>query len=185
VLALVPSLAARRFNRQRPLLAPEFLPALLRGRGIRQFQLLAQTGGQRRNRCLRLGRRAWLVLAPSTIRRPLALGFVLGHEAAHLARNDTLRRRVDLILCLSLAYGAFFAATPVGWAVALGGGALLWVVPRWSAELAADAVGVRWAGAEAMRAWAGTIGPIPPLRRLAGLLTHPPLKLRLRLATRS
>ncbi len=185
VLALVPSLAARRFARQRPLLAPEFLPALLRGRGIRHFQLLAQTGAQRRNRCLRLGRRAWLVLAPSTIRRPLALGFVLGHEAAHLARNDTLRRRVDLILVLTLPYGAFFAESRLGWAVALGGGAVLWVVPRWSAELAADAVGVRWAGAEAMRAWAGTIGAVPPLRRLIGLLTHPPLKLRLRLATRA
>src|SRR5258705_13449479 len=126
---------------------------MLRSRGIHRLALLAQTGGVRRNRCMRLGRRAWLVLAPATIRRPGALGFVLGHEVAHLARNDTLRRRIDVAMGLSLLYGAVFAANPAAWAVAVGGAALLWLVPRWTAELAADAIAAHWAGPDAMRDW--------------------------------
>jgi hypothetical protein len=185
VLLVAPLVAARRFARQRPLVAPPYLVDLLRRHGIRRLSLLAQTGGGRRNRCLRLGRRAWLVLAPATIRRPRALAFAIGHEVAHLARNDSLRRRVDLTLGLSLLYGAGFAGNPAAWALAVSGAGLLWLVPRWTAELAADTIALQWAGREAMRDWAAAVPPARRAHRLAGLLTHPPLPLRLRRAARA
>lgn len=181
-LVVAPSIAARRFATRRPLVPPAFLVQTLRGRGIRRLELFAQTGGSRRDRCLRLGRRAWIVLAPGTIRRPRALAFVLGHQVAHLARNDALRRRVDLMLALSLLSGAGFAGNLVGWVFASGGAAGLWLVPRWRAELAADAIAVRWAGPDSMREWAGAVAPGRRRHRLAGLLTRPPLRLRLRRA---
>jgi hypothetical protein len=183
VLAVAPSVAARPYQRQRTLVAPPYLVDLMRRRGVRRFEMLAQTGGIRRNRSLRVGRRAWLVLAPATIRTPRALAFVLGHELAHLARQDSLRRRVDLMFGLALLYGGALSANPVGWVTAVVGAALLWVVPRWGAEFAADLVGVRWSGPDAMRAWASAVPPVRRRTRLRALLTHPPLRRRLRRAT--
>ena len=168
---------------------PEHLRTLLAGRGIRSVEVLVQVGPAIHDRCLRFGRRAWIVLAANTLQSEQPLRFVLGHEVAHLLRNDTLRRRVGVALYSGLLLTALLSADLAALLITFGSALVHSVVACWSAELSSDAVATRWSGIEAFHAWTAEHQALlresqnrtisKRLRGLTALLTCPPLRLRL------
>ncbi|MEV4414357.1 Clp protease N-terminal domain-containing protein [Catellatospora sp. NPDC049609] len=140
------------------------------------------------DRCYRHGRRGLVVLSGYTVADERRLRFVIAHELAHLARNDSLRWLPNAF-GLGLASGALLTFSPAAAAV-LGGGWLMHVVAlSWWAELRCDAIAVRWAGLDCMRFWIdGQLGALRAkpnrtlrvrLRTARDLLVHPPLRWRM------
>jgi hypothetical protein len=182
--------AGRRMARGAGLVVelPAELTALLAGRGVTRLETRALTGPMVRNRCVRIGRWAWLVLAPATIKDDPALRFVLAHEIGHLVRNDSLGRRSRSLLAIGLVGAALIIGTGTAVVIALIGSFAMVVTGRWSAEFAADRIGVRWVGAADLVHWAAghrallaqpqNRTPRRRARRMVSWLSHPPLALR-------
>jgi Zn-dependent protease with chaperone function len=166
---------------------PDQVIAALARRGV-TAEVRVQPDYQVRDRCYRYGSRAWIVLAPRTMRRPQTLAFVLAHEVAHLVRNDHAWRRLLAVLGPGLLLGAYVTFDPRAWAIGFAGVIGCQVVVLWWTELACDAFAVRWTGADALRAWAAdhrallrepqNRGWRRQARRAFTLTTHPPLSLR-------
>jgi len=149
-----------------------------------------QSGRSVRDRCYRRGSQAWIVLAPRTMARPRSAGFVVGHEVAHALRNDHARHRVVGTLAPATLLAGYITLDPRAWLIAFGGVLIFHVADRWWTELACDRFAARWAGAEALRAWADGHRALlrerqnrgwRRLRRVRNLVKHPPLALRVAL----
>jgi Zn-dependent protease with chaperone function len=156
---------------------------------VSTLELRTQLDGRLHNRSLRLGRRAWIVLAPTTMGDERALPFVLAHEVGHVVRNDSRRGLALIPLRTSLLCAAIMVGTVTAAAVAFAG-LLVWTVgTRWATEFAADAFAVRWVGADGFHAFldqhrAGRRHPANRalryrLGRSTAWLRHPPVRLRL------
>jgi Zn-dependent protease with chaperone function len=171
-----------------PPMLPELTPVLA-ARGLRSLQVRVQTDGPVRDRAYRARRQGWIVLSRMTVGNPRRLRFVLSHELAHLIRNDPLCRRLDGALYNGVVVTSLVSLDPVLWAIGAIGVLGQQVLTSWRAELACDTIAMRWVGAEALRIWAEHTRiamRLPPnrtvgrrVRRLVGLLTHPPITLRL------
>jgi Zn-dependent protease with chaperone function len=145
------------------------------------------------DRGYRHGRRGLVVLSGYTVADERRLRFVVAHELAHLARNDSLRWLPNA-LGLGIAWGAVLTFSPAAVAV-LGGGWLVHVVAlSWWAELRCDAIAARWAGLDCMRFWIedqlAMLRAKPNrtlrvrLRTARDLMVHPPLRWRMAAAAR-
>lgn len=186
---------ARRVLRQYARLAPTVVALpdavydLAARYGVTRLETRVQQSWLVRDRAQRAGRRAWVVLAAVTLRSGEPLPFILGHELAHVMRNDSRRRRISFVCLLGIVAAAVVAGGPVTVAVGLAGGLAVWVGDKWLAEWGADAVAVRWVGIAPLRAWlavhrnrlAQPANRTPRRRvfRALGLLNHPPLSWRL------
>jgi len=167
---------------------PEVVAVLARRRVTGEVRV--QSGRSVRDRCYRRGSQAWIVLAPRTMARPRSAGFVVGHEVAHALRNDHARHRVVGTLAPATLLAGYITLDPRAWLIAFGGVLIFHVADRWWAELACDRFAARWAGAEALRAWADGHRALlrerqnrgwRRLRRVRNLVKHPPLALRVAL----
>lgn len=163
-------------------------------RGITAAEIRIQTGVKVHDGCYRFRRRAWIVLAPSTLYDEQRLRFVFGHELAHLLRNDPLPFRVDAALYSGLFITALLSFDLTALAIAFISALAHRVITRWWAELTCDAAAAPWSGIDALHAWGihhRGLRRSPPnhrigrrLIRLIDLLTHPPIALRLALQPR-
>ncbi|GIF02591.1 hypothetical protein [Actinoplanes siamensis] len=156
-----------------PVAVPTGIRPLLDRLGLRDLEV-RRVPGAGADRCLRRGRRAWLLITSDTEEHPDRAGFVLWHEVAHLVRRDVESSRPRRAGYLGLYAATLISLDPRALAVLVVGGLLLGVGRRWWAELACDRLAVRFAGVDALRAWAAGRAPA----RARHLLTHPPLGLR-------
>jgi Zn-dependent protease with chaperone function len=190
----------RRTLKRLAVAAPQALPIpaqlrpALASHGVSDVEIRIQAGATIHDRCIRLGRRAWVVLAQRTIQHPQQGSFVLAHELGHLVRNDALRNRVAIGMYASLLLTADLSFDSAAWAVAIAGSLVHFVLTRWWSELACDTIAVQWSSVDALHVWAAEQRAMlghgrnrtlrRRLRRLLGLLTHPPFAVRLRLHPR-
>jgi hypothetical protein len=99
-----------------------------------------------RDRCYRLGRRAWIVMGEATENHQERSRFVLWHEVAHLARRDVTTRRLSASVQCSLFVAALASFDPRAVAITVAGTAVLAIAGRWWSELACDRFAVKQAG---------------------------------------
>jgi Zn-dependent protease with chaperone function len=162
--------------------------------GVRELTTRMQVTRSARDRAYRVGRRAWIVLGAGTIHSGEFRSFVLCHEIGHVVRDDSRVRRITFIVAAAIILVTGLSAEGPSLAVAIAATLLAFVADHWIAELACDAFAVRWTGVEPFRAWAtlyrqrlrlpANRRPGRRLRRGLGLLSHPPMGLRLRWAER-
>ena len=128
-------------------------------------------------RSLRAGRSGVVVIDELVLARPAGARFFLAHEAAHLARYDSLRRpATDVCALACLCYAgtgwppAYLAIVPLIVAAACRNHAM---------ELDCDRIATQWAGldaAERTMAWLVSLDRnrrLTPARRFRRLLTYP------------
>ncbi|GLW31122.1 hypothetical protein Areg01_40620 [Actinoplanes regularis] len=165
------------------LIVPAGIRPLLDRLGVRDLEVRRRPGVAA-DRCLRLGRRAWLVISGNTEDHPEWAGFVLWHEIAHLARRDILVSQIRPALWFSVYCAALISVDFRALAIVVVGGPLLIVAQRWWSELACDRLAVRFAGTAALHGWVADQWEIQRIARRQGVqerwswLTHPPLALR-------
>jgi Zn-dependent protease with chaperone function len=131
--------------------------------------------------CLRLARRAWIVISAHTERQVDLLPFVLWHEVAHLARRDIRVRRVTAIVGFGLLMASLVSFDPRAMVIAWIGVPVVTVAGRWWSEAACDRLAVEHAGAHALHRWAADVRANRGARRVSrvrSFLSHPPLALR-------
>jgi Zn-dependent protease with chaperone function len=175
-----------------PVQAPA-VTAALTATGIRTvtvacFSVADRVSGRSAGRAFRYGRCGAILLRAELrrARRDLAR-FITVHEAAHIARRDSVTGALAVVYPVSLALAA----------VLTGAMALVLLIPaviglvgyNWLRELACDRAAVAVtgrAGAEQYIAYLGRLGAAraPWIRRIQGALTHPPGGLRTRAITR-
>jgi Zn-dependent protease with chaperone function len=168
---------------------PATVAAVVARYGIRELSIRMQVGVAPRDRAFRVGRRAWVVLGHRTVHRGEFRSFVLCHEIGHVVRDDSRIRRITYVVASATILVLGLLTDGPTLAVAVGLTLLAFVAEHWLAELACDAFAVRWVGVEAFRAWAtpyrarlgraARLGLRSRLRIARGLLTHPPMGLRL------
>ncbi|GIE88508.1 Clp amino terminal domain-containing protein, pathogenicity island component [Actinoplanes regularis] len=165
------------------LIVPAGIRPLLDRLGVRDLEVRRRPGVAA-DRCLRLGRRAWLVISGNTEDHPEWAGFVLWHEIAHLARRDILMSQIRPAAWFSVYCAALISVDFRALAIVVVGGPLLIVAQRWWSELACDRLAVRFAGTAALHGWVADQREIQRIARRQGVqerwswLTHPPLALR-------
>jgi hypothetical protein len=172
------------------LIVPAAVKPLLDRLGLRELDVRRHPGAAP-DRCLRRGRRAWIVVCGNTENHADSARFVLWHEVAHLARRDIARRRLRNLSFFGLYVGTAVSFEPVALAVAVLGSLVLVIGARWWAELACDRLAVRVCGPAVLHGWIADqreiraaverqgMKPARPLRqRMASRISHPPLALR-------
>ena len=137
-----------------------------------------QPGGK--DRCFTARHRTLVLLSSISVDDREGLPFVLWHELAHGVRRDSARRHVLAALTFATIVPSMLTFDLRAMAAAVAGTYLIVVGTRWLSELSSDAIAVRIAGPQAMHAWAQRVRRLRR-RRIRGLLTHPPLSLRLAL----
>jgi Zn-dependent protease with chaperone function len=159
------------------------LEAALRPAGIRQVHVLAcdQVRGLARN--YQAGDAALILILDSLLRQPELIRFFIAHEAAHLARHDTVLRPllINTAACCWLAVA-------LSWPLAVAAAPLIglaFAVYSRRMELSCDRIAARWTGAAAARFSLGLLirlrdqGTRGRAARLRGQLTYPPVERRL------
>jgi Zn-dependent protease with chaperone function len=205
LLELLRGITARRVRKRLARTAPSIvdLPvhvmAVAARYGVRELTARIQMTPAARDRAYRVGRRAWIVLSAGTVHSGEFRSFVLCHEIGHVVRDDSRVRRIAFVVAAAIILVATLPTDGLSLAVAVVATLLAFVAERWLAELACDAFAVRWTGVEPFRVWAtlylhrlrqpANRRPARWLRRALGLLSHPPMGLRLwwaqRVAARS
>jgi len=163
--------------------ATAVLEAALRPAGVRKVHVLAcdRVRGLARN--YQAGDTGLILILDSLLRQPELIRFFIAHEAAHLARHDTVLRPrlVTTVACCWLAVA-------LSWPLALAAAPLLllvFAVYSRRMELSCDVIAAHWTGAAAARA---SLRLLLRLRdqsargraaRLRGQLTYPPAERRL------
>jgi Zn-dependent protease with chaperone function len=176
-------LAARQYRALAGDPAAAALEAALRPGGIRTVRLLAGDRVRGLARNFRCGPTAVVLVLEALLRRPDIAEFFLAHEAAHIARRDTVLRPLlatVLLACwLSAAFSwplAFLALPLIIAAGAAGNRAM---------ELDCDRLAARWVGADAARRALQVLLTIreqskpSPARKLRSLLTYPATERRI------
>lgn len=190
------SMVVRRRTREAVARAATVLPVpgsvrpLLDRLGLRQLEVRVEAGPGA-GRCHRLGRRAWIVLGDGVEQTPAIARFVLWHEMAHLARRDHRARRLHAGLGVGLIAGAIGSLDLRALTIAVAGTALVTVGGRWWSEAACDRLAVRRGGPAGLQAFEAAVRgyravlrrqrALPRWARVKGVLTHPPLALRVAL----
>jgi hypothetical protein len=154
----------------------QLLAALTRS-GLRRLDVLAGTQVKGVARSIRAGRNGIIVVDELILASRGAGAFFLAHEAAHLARYDSLRRPVTDTCALVCVY-----FVGLGWPPAFLALGPLVVAAAWrnhAMELDCDRIATVWAGldaAEQAMAWLAAIyrrRPATVARKLRRLLTYP------------
>jgi Zn-dependent protease with chaperone function len=170
------------------------LAEALRPSGIVALEVYAVDEAMLRNTAFGVGSHGFIKLARTTLRIPEVDRFVTAHEAGHVARRDTLRLTVCMVMIEGLLAGGLFSGRLAGLGVAVLASVVLWTGVKWRAELHCDTIAVRWVGLPSATAWyrfhravrkAGKRTPRWYLRHSVAWLHHPPLSVRRRSFTRA
>lgn len=177
----------------RPDAQPAAVPgmaAALAPAGVRNLILVCVPAGGRiagrsAGRAFRFGGMGAILLRPELrSANPDLARFIAAHEAAHVARGDSMNYVLAYTGLIGLCEVLVLGLNPAAWLLlvpAFGG----YVMLRWLCELASDRLAVRVAGgvggdefiAYLARAAAAARAE-PRYRRLAGRITHPPARMR-------
>jgi len=147
-----------------------------------------QVAGRSLGRAFRMWGRGTIILRP-VLRsaNPDLVRFITAHEAAHVARGDTLNATLAVTFATSLAAASLIAGLvggdPAGFWLLLPARVAM-VVNKWAGELACDRIAARATGRIPSLEFANYLDRVyqskemTPVKRLRSLLTHPPASMR-------